>query len=179
MKKTISAFPAALRIALALAVLAPLSSAQNMTAAETHGQLNQDFGKTELHLLPVQGSVYMLVGDGANIAVQIGEQGALLVDTGFAQLSDKLIAAVAKLSNKPIRYIINTNSFADRTGGNEPIRRAGVMVGNNQGVVVTGEGAGAPLLAHENVLTRLSATTTGKQTLAPAGAWPTDTFFRR
>jgi hypothetical protein len=51
------------------------------------------------------------------------------------------------------------------------------MVGNNQGVVVTGEGAGAPLLAHENVLTRMSATTTGKQTLAPAGAWPTDTFF--
>jgi len=159
-------------LGVALAVLgAPVSRAQNMTAAETHGDLKQDFSKTELHLLPVQGNVSMLVGDGANIAVQVGEQGILLADTGFAQLSDKLIATVSKLSNKPIRYIINTNSFADRTGGNEPIRRAGIMVGNNQGVVVTGEGAGAPLLSHENVLSRMSAS---KQ---PAGSWPTDTFF--
>jgi glyoxylase-like metal-dependent hydrolase (beta-lactamase superfamily II) len=163
--------------ALALAVLTPESRAQNMTAAETHGQLNQDFDKTELHLLPVQGNVYMLVGDGANIAVQVGKQGILLVDTGFAQLSGKLVAAVTKLSDKPIRYIINTNSFADRVSGNEQVRRAGATVtGANVAANITDAGAGAALLAHENVLTRLSAPT-GKQSPTPPGAWPTDTFF--
>jgi hypothetical protein len=166
-----------LRAALALAVLAPVSRAQNMTAAETHGLLNQNFDKAELHLLPVQGNVYMLVGDGANIAVQIGKQGVLLVDTGFAQLSGKLAAAVAQLSDKPIRYIISANSFADRVGGNEPVRRAGITVtGANVAANITDAGAGAALLAHENVLTRMSAPT-GKVSPTPAGAWPTDTFF--
>jgi len=157
--------------------MAPLSRAQNMTAAETHGQLNRDFDKTELHLLPVQGNIYMLVGDGANIAVQVGKQGILLVDTGFAQLSAKLVAAVSKLSEKPIRYIINSNSFADRVSGNESVRRAGATVtGANVAANITDAGAGAALLAHENVLTRLSAPT-GKQSPFPPGAWPTDTFF--
>jgi glyoxylase-like metal-dependent hydrolase (beta-lactamase superfamily II) len=173
----ISALPVASGLCLVL-LTAPPSRAQNMLAAETHGDLKQDFSKAELHVLPVQGNVYLVVGDGGNIVMQAGEQGVLLVDTGFAQLSNKLIATVSERSGKPIRYIINTNMFPDRTGGNEAIRRAGMMVGNvqAQGTVVTGEGTGAPLLAHENVLTRLSASV-GKETVSPAGAWPTDTFF--
>ncbi len=175
--RTVPLFSITLRAALALAVLAPVSRAQNMTAAETHGPLNQNFDKAELHLLPVQGNVYMLVGDGANIAVQVGKQGVLLVDTGFAQLSGKLAAAVAQLSDKPIRYIISANSFADRVGGNEPVRRAGITVtGANVAANITDAGAGAALLAHENVLARMSAPT-GKVSPTPAGAWPTDTFF--
>ena len=63
---------------------------------------------SELHILPVQGNVYMLVGAGGNITVQVGSMGVLLVDTGLAQQSDKVIAAVRTLSDKPIRYIINT-----------------------------------------------------------------------
>jgi glyoxylase-like metal-dependent hydrolase (beta-lactamase superfamily II) len=173
---TTKVFSITLGLALALFVSAPLSCAQNMTAAESHGQLNQDFAKAELHVLPVQGNVYMVVGDGANIAVQVGDQGILLVNTGFAQLSDKLVETIKKLSPKPVRYIIDTTSFADSTGGNEAMRRAGVMVGNNQGLAVTGEGDGAPLFAHENVLARLSAPS-GKTAATSAGNWPTDTYF--
>ncbi len=69
--------------------------------------------------MPVQGNVYMLVGDGANITVQVGDQGVLLVDTGLAKMSDNLLAAVRSLSDKPIRYIIDTSDDPDHIGGNE------------------------------------------------------------
>jgi glyoxylase-like metal-dependent hydrolase (beta-lactamase superfamily II) len=176
MTTTFSTYPLTLGLVLAL-VWAPLSRGQNMTAAETHGELNQDFSKVELHLLPVQGSVYMLVGDGANIAVQVGKQGVLLVDTGFAQLAPRLVQMVTKLADKPIRYIINTNSFGDRVAGNDAVRHAGTtFTGANVAGNITDAGTGAALLAHENVLTRLSAPT-GKQAVLPPGGWPTDTFF--
>ena len=72
----------------------------------------------EIHVLPVQGNVSLLLGAGGNVAVQIGEEGVLVVDTGTAQMSDKLLAAIRKLSAKPIRYIINTHFHPDHTGGN-------------------------------------------------------------
>ena len=73
----------------------------------------------------MQGNVYMLVGAGGNIAVQIGDEGVLVVDTGIAQMSDKVLAAIRKLSDKPIRYIVNTHFHPDHTGGNEAIAKAG------------------------------------------------------
>src|SRR5207244_9048249 len=69
----------------------------------------QNFDNVEIKVLPVQGNVYMLVGAGGNITLQASEQGVLLVDTQFAQLSDKVLAAIRKISNRPIRYIINTH----------------------------------------------------------------------
>jgi cyclase len=120
----------------------------------------------EVHVLPVQGNVYMLVGAGGNIAVQIGDEGVLVVDTGIASRSDKILAAIKKLSDKPIRYIINTNFDADHTGGNEAISKAGT----------TTRGGAADVLAHENVLNRMSAPA-GKASPTPAAAWPTDTYF--
>ncbi len=75
----------------------------------------------ELHIFPVQGSVYMLVGAGGNITVQVGSMGVLLVDAGLAQLSDKVLAAVRTLSDKPIHYIINTHVHPDHVGGNESL----------------------------------------------------------
>jgi cyclase len=120
----------------------------------------------EIHVLPVQGNVYMLAGAGGNIAVQIGDEGVLVVDTGVAPMSDKILAAIKKLSDKPIRYIINTNFDADHTGGNEAISKAGS----------TTRGGAADVLAHENVLNRMSAPA-GKASPTPAAAWPTDTYF--
>ena len=79
----------------------------------------------EIHVVPVQGNVYMLVGAGGNIAVQIGDEGVLVVDTGLAAMSDKVLAAIRKLSPKPIRYIVNTHLHPDHTGGNEVIGKAG------------------------------------------------------
>src|SRR5438552_9789720 len=79
----------------------------------------------EVHVVPVQGHIYMLVGAGGNIAVQIGDEGVLVVDTGTAQMSEKVLAAIKKLSDKPLRYIINTHFHSDHTGGNVTIGKAG------------------------------------------------------
>jgi cyclase len=129
-------------------------------------RLAQSPSDGEVHVLPVQGNVYMLVGTGANIAVQIGDEGVLVVDTGIASMSDKILAAIMKLSDKPIRHIINTNFDPDHTGGNEAISKAGS----------TTQGGPADILAHENVLNRMSAPS-GRASPTPAAAWPTDTYF--
>jgi hypothetical protein len=77
---------------------------QDMAAAESHGEQNADFSKAELHVWPVQGNIYMLVGDGANMTLPVGKQGALLVNTGFDKMSDKVIAVVKKMSERPLQY---------------------------------------------------------------------------
>jgi glyoxylase-like metal-dependent hydrolase (beta-lactamase superfamily II) len=120
----------------------------------------------EVHVFQAQGNVYMLVGAGGNIAVQTGEEGVLVVDTGTAQMSEKVLATIRKLSNRPIRYIVNTHFHPDHTGGNETIGKAGS----------TTRGGATEIVSHENVLNRMSAPT-GKQAAAPTAAWPTDTFF--
>jgi glyoxylase-like metal-dependent hydrolase (beta-lactamase superfamily II) len=132
----------------------------------------------EVHILPVQGNIYMLVGAGGNIAVQVGDMGVLIVDTGLAQTADKVIAAIHKLApDKPLQYIINTHVHPDHTGGNEKLRAAGVTI---TGANVTGDIAdaskGAAIIAHQAVLDRMSAQS-GNQPAAPTGAWPTDTFL--
>ena len=80
----------------------------------------------EIHVLPVQGSAgRCLVGDGANIAVQTGDEGVLVVDSGTGKLADKVIAAIRKLSDKPITFVVNTSFHADHTGGNVKLRAVG------------------------------------------------------
>src|SRR5579863_10596089 len=87
---------------------------------------------TEIHILKVQGNVYMLVGPGGNSTVQVGNSGVLVVDAQTSDMSAKLIAAIKTLSDKPIRYIINTSFDPDRTGGNEVLARNGApVVGGN------------------------------------------------
>jgi glyoxylase-like metal-dependent hydrolase (beta-lactamase superfamily II) len=124
----------------------------------------------------VQGKVYMLSGAGANITAQIGDEGVLLVDTGAAGLSDKVLAAVRQLTDKPIRIVINTHVHPDHVGGNEPIAKIGQWFGGNApgnfGLPTTG----ARVIAHEQVLTRMSAPV-GQTAPSPFGAWPTETFF--
>jgi len=130
----------------------------------------------EIHTLHVQGNVYLLGGAGGNIAVQIGDQGVFVVDTGLASMSGKVIAAIRKLSDKPLQYIVNTHVHADHTGGNDALRRAGVTItGANVAGNLTDVGQSARIFAHENVLNRMSAPT-GQQSAAPFGAWPTDTY---
>jgi cyclase len=136
---------------------------------------------TELHVLPVQGNVYMLVGAGGNIAVQVSRDGVLLVDTGTAANSDKVIAAVKELAkpitSKPIRYILNTHFHPDHTGGNEKVRASGTTItGGNVAGNIQDATEGAAIYAHENVMKRMSAPT-GTQAPTPSGGWPTDTFF--
>jgi cyclase len=141
----------------------PASLAQNQTAGE-------------IDVLPVQGNVYMLAGAGGNITIQIGAMGVLVVDTGLEANSAKVLAAIRKLSDKPLQYIVNTHFHADHTGGNEAIRKAGVTItGANVAGNLTDASEGAQIIAHENVLNRMSART-GVQAPTPEGAWPTETY---
>ena len=130
----------------------------------------------ELHILHVQGNVHMLVGAGGNIALQIGDDGVLLVDTGLAANAEKVVAAIRTISNKPIRYIVNTHVHPDHVGGNDYIGKLGsTIAGGNVGA---GAGVGAGIIAHENVLNRMSAPT-GQQAPFPTTAWPTDTYISK
>jgi len=128
----------------------------------------------EIHVLPVQGNVYMLVGDGSNIAVQLGDQGPFVVDTGAGQLSDKVIAAIRKLSPKPIQFILNTSFHSDHTGGNVKLRASGEdpsLFGSFFSNQFADAGRGATVIGHQNVQNRMSASA------APAAGWPSDTFL--
>ncbi len=150
----------------------------NQTAApQTPAPPARDYSKAEVHILPVQGNIYMLVGAGGNITLQAGSDGVLLVDTGVAQMSDKVLAAIKSISDKPIRYIINTHMHPDHTGGNEAIAKAGGTIagGNVVGDIGASAGNQAAIIAFQAVLDRMSAPT-GQQAPTPEGAWPTETF---
>ena len=75
----------------------------------------------EVRAVHVQGNVHMIVGAGANVAVQVGPDGVVVVDTGGAGMGEKVLAAIRQLSDKPIRWIVNTTFRPDHIGGNEPI----------------------------------------------------------
>ena len=128
---------------------------------------------TEVRVLPVQGNVYMLVGAGGNTTIQVGPTGVLLVDTQYAPLSGKIVTEIRKLSNKPIRYILNTGPDADHTDGNEEIAKT-VGLGINVTVVNTpGQTASdsVQVIAHDNVLARMT------QAKVPQASWPTETYI--
>ena len=115
----------------------------------------------DIKIFHVQGNVYMLVGAGANVAVQIGDEGVVVVDTGATPTREKVLAAIRQLSTKPIRWIVNTHADPDHTGGNETISQAGMTVNGNPAAIV----------AHERVLARMS------DAERPSTEWPLNTFF--
>jgi glyoxylase-like metal-dependent hydrolase (beta-lactamase superfamily II) len=131
----------------------------------------------DVHALKAQGNVSMLVGPGGNVTVQVGSDGVLVVDTQSGPSSAGILAAIRALSPAPIRYVVNTHYHADHTGGNEAIRKAGsTIAGGNVSFDIADAAQGAQVIAHVNVLKRLSAKT-GAQPVAPPAAWPTSTFI--
>lgn len=166
----------------------------------------------QVHVLPVQGNIYVLVADGSNITVSVGAEGFMLVNTGPAEMSRKVldaldglaaaVAAAPKPLNcagancfgqygwsspftdavigapapaRPIRYIVNTGGSPELVGGNERLAAAGFFA-RRGGTNVTGLPANASVIAHENVLNRMSAPT-GNEAPTPPEAWPTDTYY--
>ncbi len=130
----------------------------------------------EIHIWPVQGNVSMLVGDGANMTVQIGPQGPFLVDTGTGKLMDKIIAAVAKLSPRRIQFVVNTSIHPDHTGGNVAIHAAGQdpsLFGSFFSNGRPDAGVFATLIAHQNVQDRMIA-----EKIIPPDGWPIDTIIQ-
>jgi glyoxylase-like metal-dependent hydrolase (beta-lactamase superfamily II) len=121
-----------------------------------------------IEMVHVQGQVWMLVGAGGNITVQIGDEGVLLVDSGKRGVTEQVLAAIRAKTDKPIRILINTSADADHAGGNEVIAKAGKWLGGN----APGNGGFATntarVIGHERMLFRMKD--------EPFGAWPTETF---
>jgi glyoxylase-like metal-dependent hydrolase (beta-lactamase superfamily II) len=133
--------------------LLPLTAAAATLMLPAASRAQTDFSAVQIEPYHVSGNVYMLVGAGGNIAVSIGDDGVLLVDDQFAPLTDKIVAAIRTLSDKPIRFLINTHLHGDHTGGNENLAQLG-----------------ATIFAHENVRVRMAAAGSAE------GALPVLTF---
>jgi glyoxylase-like metal-dependent hydrolase (beta-lactamase superfamily II) len=166
---------AAMVVALAGSAVTRAQPAEAARQTGREGGTNLD--SVQMQVLHVQGNVYMLVGAGGNTTVQAGDDGVLVVDTQFAELSAKLVAAIRTISAKPIHYIINTNVDDDHIGGNETLAKTGPTrpdrapveagLGGNVGAQTT-------IIAHENVMNRMVASGPGGR---PSGLWPTETYF--
>ena len=167
-------WPAAAALLLALAAWAPTVVAQQ--------QPRRPGTSDGLEVVQLRPNFFLIGGAGGNILVQVGPVGVILVDAGTTEAADRVIASIKRLTPLPIRYIINTGMDADHVGGNEKLARAGMSI--LPGAVAAGAGLGdnllsnggaASVLAHENVLTRMSAPT-GETAPFPSGLWPTKTF---
>ena len=148
------------RVVPALAVAAAFS-------ARTSAQ------QPRLDVLPVQGSVAMLAGAGANITVQSGKDGVLIVDTPPAALVPQAMAEIRRLSDRPLRYILNTSLDAEHIGGNAALVGPAAARGTGGAPFGTLGFARPAIVAQENVLNRLSAS----QPPTPAAALPTTTYY--
>jgi cyclase len=149
-------------------------------ALVTGATAQQDFSKTQVDVVQVRDNVWLLAAEGgSNVTLFNGPDGALVVDTHFAPMAPKFIDAIRKLvGDSPLRYVVNTHVHGDHTGGNEAISKAGRFRagGNVVGDIGGAATATANIVAHENVLTRLSKTPEG-QPPTPSGTLPTVTFF--
>jgi len=139
---------------------------------------------SDIEVLPVKPNVYMIAGAGANITVQVGTDGVVMVDAGSGAKTPEVLAAIQKLTEEPIRYVIDTGPDPDHVGGNEAVSKAGRTIipladtlSVDLGIRMT-SGGSAPVLAAEGVLLRMSAPT-GQKSPYPSEAWPSETFSNR
>ncbi len=145
--------------AVALVIVGLLVGSGELNPAYAQGR----FDAVEVQVKHVQGNVYMMVGAGGNVTVQIGDDGVLVVDTQFAPMAPKIMAAIRELSDKPIRYIINTHVHGDHAGGNEALATP----------------SGATIVGHENVIKVMSSEPSGTPNdrfIVGEGFWPTETY---
>ncbi len=146
--------------------------------AQQNAQQSQIPGTTggSVETLQLRPNFYMLAGAGANIAVQVGTDGVVVVDSGSAMGADAVVAAIKKITDRPIRYVINTSADPDHVGGNQTVAKAGrtLFMVNGPLAGLTNGGAAA-ILSTERVLQRMSAPT-GEASSYPTAAWPTEAF---
>ncbi|HKF67940.1 MAG TPA: MBL fold metallo-hydrolase [Vicinamibacterales bacterium] len=167
--KKLSAFLAAVGLATALGVHA--RAGQNPVNTYAGNVYAPPRGDGEIHAERVRGQLWLLTGEagGSNVIVQLGDQGVLVVDTGTKEMSAKLLAQIQRLAqehggeHKEIRKVINTSGRLDHVGGNEAIAKAGsqIISGEERAQQTAFVSPGAEVVAHENVLRRMSADKTG------------------
>jgi glyoxylase-like metal-dependent hydrolase (beta-lactamase superfamily II) len=142
--------------------------------------LAQQPGNADVHSLHVQGNVWMINAGAVNAAIQVGDDGVLVVDTLTEPLADRMLAEIRKIAgSKPIRIIINTHVHPDHTGGNAIIAKAGssIVGGNFAGQVGQDAANSAQIFAHENVQIRMSEPGPNDTPARAFANWPTDTFI--
>ena len=149
-----------LLILLTLAAVRPFAQEQFIDVNSGVKVVN---GAGDIKTVHVSGGVYMLVGGGANVVVQVGSEGVLIVDTGAASATDKILAAIRELSKKEIRWIVNTTLDPDHVGGNERMSAAGRTVNGNP----------AAIISHEKLPLRMLKLAVP----VPINARPLNTFF--
>jgi glyoxylase-like metal-dependent hydrolase (beta-lactamase superfamily II) len=126
----------------------------------------------QLDTIQIRDNVWVIFGAGGNVTVHVGEDGVMLVDSGSEAMADRTLAAVKAITNAPIRMIINTSADAEHVGGNDKVGLGGVAINPDN----FSDEERATVLAHENVLQRLSAPKNRNEKPAPTGMWPTETF---
>jgi cyclase len=135
-----------------------------------------------VRVLQVRSNIYMLAAGGSNVTVQIGKQGVLLVDTPNPALATRALAEITKLSPAPIRYVINTSVDGDHAGGNEAIAMSGTPGAGAflapTAVASVGTAIGMTILAHENVLNRMTAAPSAGQSPVSRAGLPTSEYFQ-
>jgi glyoxylase-like metal-dependent hydrolase (beta-lactamase superfamily II) len=119
----------------------------------------QRFDKVEIETIKVSDHVYMLIGAGGNIGVSIGDDGVFIIDDQFAPLTEKIHTAIKTLSDKDIKFLVNTHHHGDHTGGNENMQKLG-----------------ATIIAHDNVRQRLETTPKRDGSMEAKAALPIITF---
>ncbi len=172
---------AALRRACALAragcTLGLLALVGAVAAAADAPPAMPDVSNVEIVPWHVQGNVWLLAGEPSNVAVQVGDEGVLVVDTGIQPLAEKLLVQIKKLAgDKPIRFIIDTHMHPDHTGGNEVIRKGGftILAGNVANDDIRGQ-QGATVLGNENIQLHMAEQGANGQSAVPQALWPTET----
>jgi glyoxylase-like metal-dependent hydrolase (beta-lactamase superfamily II) len=129
-------------------------------------------------VLEVRPNFFVIAGAGGNIAVQVGDDGLVVVDTGSPTSTTAVLTAIKRISPKPIRYIIDTGPDRDHVGGNEALAQAGEALFGRAtftGLVRAGEKAPAPIVAAEGVVLHMS-TASGSTPAWPEAAWPNEAF---
>jgi len=165
------------RILIALAWLAFSGPSLDVSAAPQGGQTSAA-ATGGLEVLQLRPNFFMIAGGGGNVGVQVGDDGVVVVDSGSTASAGDVLAAIQKITTRPIRYIIDTSADPDHVGGNETLSKAGQTLFTAAGsIALPGNylGGAASILSAEKVLSRMSAPT-GKTAPFPAGAWPTETF---
>ena len=110
-------------VALTMAVAATVTF-----GTEADAQLLTDFSQTEITTTDLGNRIYMLQGEGGNIVVALADDGIIMIDSQFAPLHDKILAAIRALSDQPIRYLVNTHHHRDHTGGNASFAADGATI---------------------------------------------------
>lgn len=125
----------------------------------------------EIQSLHVRENVWMLVTPDGNLALQVGEDGALLVDTGRSGTTQAVLSAIRQITKQPLRYVINTSAGPNQIGNN-------VAFGQLAGGATDGKGRGPipAIIAHEGVLARLSAPGPQGQPASAVAGWPSDAY---